>query len=391
MKLNIDFSNTAIAFSSKSDRELRKMAWLFSMMNKQWLVNMGSKIGLWAVEWNLPFAQTIVKNTIFEQFCGGISLEECRKNITKLADFQANTILDYGAEAKDTEADYDFTKNEFIKAITFAATTNTVPIVSIKVTGMASFDILEKLHAKQSLSEEESAAFERVKNRVEEVAQCAADNNVAIFIDAEETWIQDPIDQLAEAMMAKHNRNKVIIYNTYQMYLKSKLAYLYASFERAKAGNYILGAKLVRGAYMEKESKRAEAMNYENPINPTKKDTDVMYDKGLRFCIENYQTIASCCASHNQNSSLLQAELIAEKGLDKKHPHFSFCQLYGMSDNLTFNLADAGYSVAKYMPYGTVKDVIPYLIRRAQENSAVSGDMSREYKMIADEVKRRRN
>jgi proline dehydrogenase len=387
---NIDFSNTAIAFSSKTDGELRKTAWLFGLMNKQWLVNIGSKIGLWAVKWNLPFAQTIVKHTIFEQFCGGISLEDSKKSIEKLYRFNTLTILDYGAEAKESEADFELTKNEFIKAINFAAASESVPILSIKITGMARFGLLESLHRGEQLSAEESAEYQRVVSRTDEVCRTAFNQKIAVFVDAEESWIQDPIDEIVELMMSKYNQERVAVYNTYQMYLSAKLDYLYASFERAKQGNYILGAKIVRGAYMEKEAKRAEAMGYPNPINPSKAATDELYNKALVFCIEHYEKIASCCASHNQESALLQANLIAQKGIAPNHPHLTFCQLYGMSDNLTFNLADAQYNVGKYMPYGTVKEVIPYLIRRAQENSSVSGDMGREYKMIMQEVTRRK-
>jgi proline dehydrogenase len=386
----LDFSNTEIAFSSKSNRELKKTAWLFGMMNKQWLVNIGSKFGLFAVKWSLPFAETVVKKTIFEQFVGGTSLEDTKAAIDKLAQFQTETVLDYGAEAKESEEDFEKTKNEFIKAIRFGAASQSVPVVSIKVTGMARFELLEKIHAKQTLSEEEKTEFEIVKNRVDEVCKCAFEHKIAVFVDAEETWIQDPIDDIVEDMMEKYNREKICVYNTYQLYISFKLDYLYASFERAKKGNYILGAKLVRGAYMEKEGKRAAELGYPNPINPTKKATDEMYNKGIVFCVENHEKIASCCASHNQESSRLQAELIENQGIAKNHPHLSFCQLYGMSDNLTFNLSANGFSASKYMPYGTVKDVIPYLIRRAQENSSVSGDMGREYKLIADEVKRRK-
>jgi proline dehydrogenase len=386
----LDFSNTQIAFSAKSDSELNKSAWLFNMMNKQWLVNIGSKIGLYAVQWNLPFARMIVKNTIFEQFCGGTSLDECTKTVDKLFKFNALTILDYGAEAKESEEDFEYTKNEFIKAINFAAQSKSVPVVSIKVTGMARFDLLEKIHAKIDLTTEEKAEFEVVKSRVEDVCKTAFEQKIAVFVDAEETWIQDPIDAIVEDMMSKFNKSRITVYNTYQMYLSEKLDYLHASFERAKKGNYILGAKLVRGAYMEKEGKRAAALDYPNPINESKAKTDEMYNLALVFCIENYEKIASCCASHNQESSRLQAKMIEEKGISKNHPHLSFCQLYGMSDNLTFNLANFGYNSAKYMPYGTVKDVIPYLIRRAQENSSVSGDMGRECKLILQEVKRRK-
>lgn len=388
--MKLDLNNTAIAFGNKSDSELKKASWLFGMMNQSWLVNIASKVGLYAVEWDLPFAETVVKNTIFEQFCGGTSLEECKKTIDKLNQTKTLTILDYGAEAKESEADFDNTMNEFIKAITFAATTSSVPVVSIKVTGMARFALLEKLHAQTPLSADEAAEYERVKARVQQVCQTAHDKNIAIFVDAEETWIQDPIDDLTEVMMAKYNTQKITVYNTYQMYRHDRLDYLKASYERAVQGNYILGAKLVRGAYMEKERNRAAEMGYPSPINPTKEATDQLYNEGVKFVVEHYERIASCCATHNEKSTLLQATLIEEKGIPKDHPHLTFCQLYGMSDNLTFNLSHAGYAAGKYVPYGSVKDVIPYLIRRAQENTSVSGDMGREYQQIVKEMERRK-
>lgn len=387
--MNLDFNNTAIAFANKSDAELKKASWLFGMMNQSWLVNIASKVGLYAVEWDLPFAETVVKNTIFDQFCGGTSLEECKTTIQKLYQTKTVTILDYGAEAKESEADFDNTMNEFIKAITFAATTESVPIVSIKITGMARFDLLAKLHNKETLSEAENIEYQKVIERTRKVCQTAFDKGIAVFVDAEESWIQDPIDQLTEEMMAVFNKEKITVYNTYQMYRHDRLDYLKASYERALKGNYILGAKLVRGAYMEKERKRAEEMGYPSPINPTKEATDRLYNEGVKFVVEHYEKIASCCATHNGESTLLQAKLIEEKGITKDHPHLTFCQLYGMSDNLTFNLSHSGYVAGKYVPYGSVKDVIPYLIRRAQENTSVSGDMGREYQELTKEIERR--
>lgn len=387
--MNLDFNNTAIAFANKSDAELRKASWLFGMMNQSWLVNIASKVGLYAVEWDLPFAETVVKNTIFEQFCGGTSLEECKKTIQKLYQTKTITILDYGAEAKESEADFDNTMNEFIKAITFAATTESVPIVSIKVTGMARFDLLEKLHRKEPLNDAEKAEFQKVVERTKKVCQTAFDAGIAVFVDAEESWIQDPIDELTEEMMSIFNKKKITVYNTYQMYRHDRLDYLKASYDRALKGNYILGAKLVRGAYMEKERKRAEEMGYPSPINPTKEATDALYNEGIKFVVEHFEKIASCCATHNADSTMLQAKLIEEKRISKDHPHLTFCQLYGMSDNLTFNLSHSGYVAGKYVPYGSVKDVIPYLIRRAQENTSVSGDMGREYQELSKEIERR--
>ncbi|MFZ4543638.1 MAG: proline dehydrogenase family protein [Saprospiraceae bacterium] len=387
--MNLDFNNTKIAFSNKSDGELKKASWLFGMMNQSWLVSLASKLGIYAVEWDLPFAETLVKNTIFEQFCGGVSLEDCKTTISKLYKTKTLTILDYGAEAKESEADFDNTMQEFIKAINFAATTDSVPIVSIKVTGMARFALLEKANAKEQLNSDDIAEFERIRSRVDQVCATAKEKGIAVFVDAEESWIQDPVDDICEEMMAKYNKEKITVYNTYQMYRHDRLNYLKASFQRSIAGNYILGAKLVRGAYMEKERLRAEEMKYLSPINATKEATDKLYNEAVKFVVENYQKIASCCATHNAESTMIQARMIDELGIPKDHPHLTFCQLYGMSDNITFNLSNEGYLAGKYLPYGSVRDVIPYLLRRAQENTSVSGDMGREYQFIVKEIERR--
>lgn len=386
---SLDFSNTEIAFSHFSDAELKKTAWLFSMMNKPWLVNYGSALGLIAIRWNLPFAETVIRKTIFEHFCGGTSLEECRKTIDHLFVYNTLTILDYGAEAKETEADFDKTMNQTLKGVEFASQSKSIPMVSTKITGMARFGLLEKINAKEALNAEEKAEFDRVIGRVDKICQAAFTKGVGVLIDAEESWIQDPIDDMVDLMMSKYNKSKVVVYNTFQMYRNDRLDFLKASFQKSQQEGYLFGAKLVRGAYMEKERKRAEEMGYPSPINPDKASTDEMYNAGMRFCIENYEKIGSCNATHNAESSMMQARLIDELGLPKNHPHLNFCQLLGMSDNITFNLAKAGYNVAKYLPYGTVKEVVPYLIRRARENTSVTGDMSREYQLISKEVRRR--
>ncbi len=387
---NLNFNNTEVAFQAKTNGQLKKTAWLFKMMNYNWLVKLGAPVALKAVEWHLPFAKSIIKYTIFEQFCGGENLDDAMPTIDNLYKSKTLTALDYGAEAKENEADFDVTKNEFIKAIKFGATEDSIAVVCVKITGMCRFGLLESIHADKKLSEAEQAEYQLITSRFKEVCQTAFDHKVAIFVDAEETWIQKPIDDLVEKMMAIYNRERITIYNTYQMYLANRLQYLHESYSRAEAGAYILGAKLVRGAYMDKERKRAETMGYPSPINVTKQATDDMYNAAVRFCVERYKTIASCCASHNAESNMLQANLILEAKIQKNHPHLMFSQLYGMSDNLTFNLAHEGFTSSKYMVYGTVEDVIPYLIRRAQENTAVSGDMSREYKLIDTELKRRK-
>ena len=385
----VDFSNTEIAFYHKSDKELKKSAWLFSMMNKKWLVDTFSPLGLFAVKMRLPFAPSIIKATIFEQFVGGTTLLESQQSIDVLYKNKVQSILDYGAEAKSSEKDFNHTMNECIRAIDFAATNESVPVVSAKVTGLARFGLLEDIQNGVSLNKEMRKEYRNVLKRMDAICHVANDRKVGVFFDAEESWIQDAIDHLVEIMMKRYNRKNVIVYNTFQLYRHDRLQFLIDSFDRANEGGYMLGAKLVRGAYLEKERERAEEMGYDSPIQPNKKATDDAFNTAVRFCVDNYKKMGSCNATHNQESCLLLAELIAQKKIPKNHPHLNFCQLYGMSDHITFNLAAEGYNVAKYMVYGSVRDVIPYLVRRAQENSAVSGDMSREYAIVMTEVRRR--
>ncbi|MCB9291974.1 MAG: proline dehydrogenase family protein [Lewinellaceae bacterium] len=385
----VDFSNTEAAFAALSDAELKKAAWLFGLMNKHWLVGIGSRLGLAAIRLHLPFVESVVKSTIFEQFCGGTTLLECQKTIDKLAGQGCLTILDYGAEAKEREEDFNHTMNETIRAIEFASRSEHIPVVSTKITGMARFGLLEAIQQGESFTKESRKEYKSVLKRLDSICHVAARRGASVFFDAEESWIQDSIDHLVTIMMRRYNRDKVVVYNTFQLYRKDRLQFLIDAFNQSRNGGYLLGAKLVRGAYMEKERERAEKMGYPSPIHPNKAATDDAYDMALRFCVDNYEYIASCNASHNQESNLLQAELIRRKGLPRNHPHLNFCQLYGMSDNITFNLAREGFNVAKYVPYGPVREVVPYLIRRAQENSSVTGDMSREFQLVQNEMKRR--
>ncbi len=385
----VDFTNTEIAFSHKSDAELKRTAWLFGLMNKAWLVKTGSKVGLWLNRSGIQVFNPVIKATIFRQFCGGINLKDAEGAIEHLLKRNTYSVLDYGAEAKSNEEDFNKTLAENLKAVSFASRHDGVPVVSSKVTALAAEPILEKNQSGQPMTEEEKQAFDRVRQRMDKLSRAAWENKVAVFFDAEETWIQDSIDQLVREMMARYNKERAVVYHTYQLYRKDKLASLKEDHAEAKAKGYILGAKLVRGAYMEKERRRAAEMGYPTPIQETKADTDRDYDEAVRYCVDHYEEIALCNASHNLQSNLLQAELIAEKGLPRNHPHLNFCQLYGMSDYITFNLAQAGYNVAKYVVYGAVKEVVPYLIRRAQENTSVTGEMSRELSLISSEIKRR--
>ena len=385
----IDFKNTAIAFASKSDEELKRSTWLFKLMNKSWLVNLGSKLGMAAIKLNVPFAESLIQSTIFEQFCGGTTLLESQPTIDILYQYKVLSILDYGVEAKASELDFNGTMNETIRAIDFAAKNASAPAVSLKITGIARFALLEKIQKGQPLEETEKKEYQNVKKRLDAICYAAHDRKVSVFIDAEESWIQETIDFLVTQMMKRYNQDRVVVYHTFQLYRKDRLQYLIDSYEEARRHHYLLGAKLVRGAYMEKERDRANEYGYPSPIQDNKKATDNDYNTAIQFCVENYTDIASCNASHNEYSASHQATLIEQKGIDRNHPHLNSCQLYGMSDHITYNLAKAGYNVAKYLPYGPVKEVIPYLIRRAHENSSITGDMTREHSYLVREMKRR--
>ncbi len=387
----IDFNNTEIAFAHKSNKELTKSKRLFFVMGKSWLVNLMSPLGLFAIKYKLPFAKSIIKKTIFSQFIGGTTLEEAQASINNLSDNKCSTFLDYGIEGKESVEDFERTKKENLRAVTFAASNQSVPIVTVKVTGLTTTEVVERFGPNTPTSEKVQLEFKEALERLDAICSLAHQQGVAIYIDAEESWTQDCIDHMVEKMMIKYNEERAVVYNTFQMYRKDRLQFLKDSHQKALMEGYILGAKLVRGAYMVKERAHASEKNYPSPIHDTKADTDKSFNDGLSYCIQHIETIACCNASHNAESNYLFANMVAEKSIPKNHSHVNFCQLYGMSDNITFNLAAAGYNAAKYVPYGPVKEVIPYLIRRAQENTSVTGDMSREQKMISEEVKRRKN
>ncbi len=389
-KSEIDFSNTEIAFSSKSDRHLKFTTNLFKLMNSPTLVNIGTRASMWSLKLHLPLVKSLIRNTIFKQFCGGIDLMDTQKTVDELQKFRVLTILDYGAEGLSEEKDLDETKKEFLRAIAFAASNSSVPVVSIKITGIASNDLLMKAQREQPLNEKQRIALARVEDRLDEICRKASELDVGVFVDAEQSWMQTTIDRLVVKMMEKYNRNKAIVYNTYQMYRHDHLALLQHTYEEAKAKGYLLGAKIVRGAYMNRERQLAKEKGYPSPIHKNKVATDRDYNAAIKFLVDHYEDIASCNASHNLKSNQLMAELIANKNIHRNHPHLNFCQLYGMSDNITFNLAAAGYNVAKYVIYGPVEKVIHYLMRRAQENTSVTGDMSRELALLSKEMKRRK-
>lgn len=384
----LSFDNIEIAFRYRDNKELKRANFLFTSMSYPLFSKLGMKATQLAMSLNLP-VKGLVKKTIFQQFCGGETIEEAAKTAATLGKFGVDVALDYSVEGKEEEADFDDAVPEFIKAIDYAATQHNIPFIPIKVTGFARFSLLEKVHTGAALSTEEKAEWSRVEGRIQQICEAAARCKSMILIDAEESWIQKPVDHLADAMMERYNKNTLVVFNTFQMYCHDRLVFLKVSHEKAQQKGYILGAKLVRGAYMEKERRRALENNYPSPIQPNKESTDKDYDEAVTYCLNHLDTLAVFIGTHNENSCLKAAEMMQQKGLQPNHPHVYFSQLFGMSDNITFNLADAGFHVCKYLPYGPVKDVVPYLMRRAQENTSVAGQTGRELGLIKKEMKRR--
>lgn len=385
----ISFDNTEIAFSGKTNQDLNRSYWLFKLVSNPAFVNIGQKFTDIALGFHLPVSW-IIKPTIFKQFCGGENIDECDKTIEQLGKYNIGTILDYSVEGKESEEDFDRCMNETIATIHKAKENKHIPFCVFKITGLARINLLEKVSSSQTLSAEEIKEYEKVQERVNAICRKAHEFSVPVFIDAEESWTQQAMDTLANNMMEKYNKEKAIIYNTFQLYRNDRLDYLKESFRLATEKKYILGAKLVRGAYMEKERARAKEKGYPSPINNSKEDTDKHYDNALVFCVDNIERIAVCAGTHNEKSSLFLTELMNRKNISPSHPHIYFSQLLGMSDHISYNLSNAGYNVAKYVPYGPVKDVLPYLIRRAQENTSVKGQTGRELSLIIKEKSRRK-
>lgn len=385
----LSFDNTEIAFKSKSNNELTQSYLLFKAIGYNWLVKLGPPMVNGAFNIGLP-VKGLIKSTVFKQFCGGESMDDCNNTIDQLYSYGVGTILDYSVEGEEKEESFNATATETLETITKAKNNPKIPFCVFKVTGLARFDLLAKVSAKEKLTSTEESEWGRVKNRIHNICKTAHDNNVRIFIDAEESWIQPAIDDLAHDMMREFNAQKCIVYNTIQLYRHDRLAFLKTSFDDAVKYNYYLGLKLVRGAYMEKERERALKMGYPSPIQPDKASSDKDYNEALHFCIEHIDRINVCAGSHNEQSSMLLTELMAQKGLANNDQRIYFSQLYGMSDHISFNLSSAGYNVAKYLPYGPVKAVMPYLFRRAAENTSVKGQAGRELTLISREVARRK-
>jgi proline dehydrogenase len=396
LAMNISFDNTENAFEYKSNKELKSAKFLFSTMGYPWFVQLGTRLTPFIMKTGLP-VHGIIRKTIFKQFVGGETLEETAGVGAVLGKYGVQVILDYGVEGKEGEDSFDHATEEFIRVINYAATQTNIPFISIKVTGLARFALLQTLNEAPRLRsgihdhEAEIDEWDRVRERMYAICEIASEKNIGVLVDAEESWIQDPIDRLTMEMMEIFNKGKVVVYNTIQLYRHDRLHFLKLSHQIAQQKGFKLGVKLVRGAYMEKERARAKEMGYPSPIQPDKEASDKDYDLAVRYCIDHLDQIAVIIASHNEASNLLTAELLDQKNIPHNHPHIHFSQLYGMSDNITFNLAKEGFSVSKYLPFGPIRDVIPYLMRRAQENSSVSGQTGRELSLIKRELARRKS
>lgn len=389
-EFKLDFQDTETAFADKSNSELLEKRRLFKLMNSPFLNSIGTRAATFALSLGLP-VKGLIKSTVFELFCGGETIEECEPTIEKLGRSDIGTILDYSVEGKSTEGDFEKTKNEIVKTIQRAKDDPDIPFAVFKVTGIAPLGTLEKMSGKKKLDAKGQAKCERIHTRVNEICEYAHSIGQPVFIDAEESWIQDAIDRLATEMMGKYNRESPIVYNTIQLYRKDRLQFLKEARRTAKADGYFLAVKLVRGAYMEKERERAAELGYESPIHETKKATDSDYNAAVEYCLKYIDEVSMVAGTHNEQSAQLLAQQMYERRILPNNPHVYFSQLYGMSDNLSYVLAKNGYNVSKYLPYGPVEDAIPYLVRRANENSSAAGQVSRELDLIEKELKRRRS
>ena len=384
------FNNTQLAFADKTDAQLRKAFWMFKLIEQPALTKIGTNFLNFAVHNNLPFAGSVVKNTMFEQFCGGETREESMKVVIKMFKRGVGSIFDYSIEGKEDEATFDAVCQEIKDIIKFSVGNPAIPFIVFKPTAFGRIDLYERVGKNLELTTSQKEEWERVVRRFDEVCQLCFDNNKKVMVDAEESWMQDAADDLVEKMMEKYNQEQPIVWNTIQMYRTTRIEYMQENLNRAKEKGYFIGYKIVRGAYMEKERSRAELMNYPDPIQPNKAASDQNYNDGIDFVLANLDKVSAFFGTHNETSTELVMDKMKAKNLENSDKRIYFGQLYGMSDNITYYLADKKYNVAKYLPYGPVKDVVPYLTRRAQENTSVAGQTGRELSLIEKEMERRK-
>ena len=385
----INFDDTKAVFAHKSNFELRKSYYLFSILQHSLLVKIGSLLLKISFFLRLPIKK-LIKMTIFNQFCGGENIQDCSNRINELYEFGIGTILDYSVEGKENESDFEKTKEEIIQTILFSSKNSKIPFTVFKITGLGKSSLIKKASLDfQKLEDNELVELNLVAFRVDEICRVASENRVPVFVDAEDSWYQDYIDKVVESMIFKYNNEFSIVYNTIQLYRHDRLQYMKDLISRCNSNGKNLGLKLVRGAYMEKEREQATKKNYPDPIQKDKRATDNDFTKAVEFCIENIETVSLCAGTHNEKSVLHLTDLMKKKTLKNNDSRIWFAQLLGMSDHISFNLSKEGYNVAKYVPYGSIKEVIPYLIRRAEENTSVSGQTGRELSLIKIELERR--
>lgn len=376
------------AFSTKSDEELKLAYFLFRMMGKPSLVKLGGIATIWALKLRLPI-KGLIKGTIYRHFCGGETAQQAQRAIRRMANARVHTVLDYAAEAQEDEPGFDFVLDEIMRNIRLAKVTGEIPYISVKLTGIGSRNIFRKLQGQEALTPNEQIAFARTERRLDMICKAAAEANITVYLDAEESWLQQPMDELAEKMMLRYNERRAVVFNTLQMYRTDRVAYLTDLIKRSEGYDVVLGIKIVRGAYLEKEQERAAAHNYPSPVFTVKADTDRNFDKAIDICLQHLHRVELCAATHNEASTRYLVNQINGQGIADHQNRIHFSQLYGMSDNLTFNLASAGFNASKYLPYGDVATTLPYLIRRAEENTSIAGQMGRELSLLEAEMKRR--
>lgn len=383
------FNNTQVAFALKTDTELDRAYFLFKMIDNEPLVRIGTAVTNFALKAHLP-VEGLIRATVFDHFCGGINEEDCLTVVDKMFSKGVSSVLDYSVEGKEEEEQFDAALQMTLKTVEFAKERQAIPFAVFKPTGLGRFYLYEKIGEKQPLTIAEQEEWNRVVARFDLICKTAHDKDVALLIDAEESWMQDTADDLVTDMMRKYNKEKAIVFNTLQLYRWDRLDYLKNLHEQAKAEGFFIGMKLVRGAYMEKENKRAEEKGYPTPICASKEATDSNYDSAMEYMMNNLDSMSIFAGTHNELSSYKVMDVMASKGISKNDTRIWFGQLYGMSDNISYNLAEHGYNVAKYLPFGPVRDVMPYLIRRAEENTSVAGQTSRELNLLKIERHRRK-
>jgi proline dehydrogenase len=387
--MNPIFNNTKVAFSLKSNHELNRAYFLFKMIANPVLVNIGTSLTNLALKLHLPI-EGIIRKTVFDHFCGGVNEEDCLKVVDTIYTKGVSSVLDYSVEGKEDEAQFDAALEMTLKTIEFAHEKQAIPFAVFKPTGLGRFELYEKIGEQKSLTSNEQAEWNRVEARFDLLCKTAYEKDVFILIDGEESWMQDAADALVEKMMCKYNTQKALIFNTLQMYRWDRLEYLKSLHQRAKTDNFFIGMKIVRGAYMEKEASRAEAKGYKSPICVSKQATDDNYNAAVNYMMQHIDKMAIYLGTHNESSSYKLLELMQKNGISNTDSRIWFGQLYGMSDNISYNLAENGNNVSKYLPFGPVRDVMPYLIRRAKENTSVAGQTSRELNLLETERSRRK-